>query len=584
MGMLFTGSRLTTAVLLCGGHSEDLSPLIKDGHGCMLPLVNRPLIEHTVEVLEASGIKNIFISMPREDSEAAWHVKKLRKSKQNTDIRLVEEDRPTGTAGALRSVRGLFGDECFLVISSNLFIEDIDLEEMLSAHTAKKSVVTVGVMKDRAYPTEEISVDEKGGVKGFTAIHPSRDRRTPYAPLGIYVFNRQALAFIKEDGYFDIREQLIPAVIGASLPVHIHEVRGLCRTINCIEDYYEASRQALADRVHIGSMIEVAEGVWAGSNTDISHRAYIVGPVVIGDGGRVEDNAQIIGPASIGNNCVIGKRAFIRESILLDGCEMEEDSSLRYCIAGRGVRVCSEDEFENKIVVEDLRLGDLNLVPSRYQLRGVAESLKLNFGSFKYKAFLLVKRLMDILASAALLVLLAPVMFFICALIKRDSVGPCVFSQKRCGKDGRDFVMYKFRTMVKDASSLQQKLSAEKNVDGPMFKLFKDPRVTRIGEKLRKTSLDELPQLINVLRGEMSLVGPRPLVMDEMKFSPSWRSIRLKVKPGVTGLWQVQGRSEASFHDWIRYDVDYVKNQSLWLDLKILFKTVKVVFQKAGAY
>ncbi|MBI5903459.1 MAG: sugar transferase [Deltaproteobacteria bacterium] len=191
---------------------------------------------------------------------------------------------------------------------------------------------------------------------------------------------------------------------------------------------------------------------------------------------------------------------------------------------------------------------------------------------------------MDILASAVLLALLSPVMLLICAMIKRDSEGPCVFSQKRCGKDGRDFVMYKFRTMVKDAPSLQQKLVAEKNVDGPMFKLFNDPRVTRIGEKLRKTSLDELPQLINVLRGEMSLVGPRPLVMDEMKFSPSWRSIRLKVKPGVTGLWQVQGRSEASFHDWIRYDVDYVKNQSLWLDLKILFKTVKVVFQKAGAY
>ncbi|MEK7773741.1 MAG: sugar transferase, partial [Deltaproteobacteria bacterium] len=359
-----------------------------------------------------------------------------------------------------------------------------------------------------------------------------------------------------------------------------------CKAINSIEDYYDANRRALfvTGHAYTGSMTEVAEGVWVGNKASISHRAYIVGPVIIGDGGTIEENVQIIGPSVIGNNCLIGKRAFIRESVLLDGCEMEEDSGLKYCIAGGGVNVCSGDVFENKIVVENLRLGDLNLVPSRYQFRGVTEALKLNFGSFKYRAFLFIKRLMDVLASSALLVVLSPVMLVICAMIKRDSEGPCVFSQKRCGKDGKDFVMYKFRTMVKNAPSLQQNLAAGKNVDGPMFKLFNDPRVTRIGEKLRKTSLDELPQLINVLRGEMSLVGPRPLVMDEMRFSPSWRSIRLKVKPGVTGLWQVQGRSEASFHDWIRYDVYYVKKQSLWLDLTVLLKTIKVVFKKVGAY
>jgi lipopolysaccharide/colanic/teichoic acid biosynthesis glycosyltransferase len=120
-------------------------------------------------------------------------------------------------------------------------------------------------------------------------------------------------------------------------------------------------------------------------------------------------------------------------------------------------------------------------------------------------------------------------------------------------------------------------------VDGPVFKLDRDPRITRVGAFLRKTSLDELPQLINVIKGDMSLVGPRPLVMGEMKFSPSWRDIRLRVKPGVTGLWQVEGRSSPYFHDWIRYDVAYVKEQSLTGDLKIILKTIRVVLKKIGA-
>jgi undecaprenyl-phosphate galactose phosphotransferase len=111
-----------------------------------------------------------------------------------------------------------------------------------------------------------------------------------------------------------------------------------------------------------------------------------------------------------------------------------------------------------------------------------------------------------------------------------------------------------------------------------------DPRVTRLGRILREISFDEIPQLYNILKGEMSLVGPRPLIMDEMKFSPSWRDTRLQVRPGITGLWQIQGRSDAPFHDWVRYDIGYVKNRSLWMDIKILLKTIKVLLKRSGAY
>jgi lipopolysaccharide/colanic/teichoic acid biosynthesis glycosyltransferase len=226
----------------------------------------------------------------------------------------------------------------------------------------------------------------------------------------------------------------------------------------------------------------------------------------------------------------------------------------------------------------------VNLIPSQYEFNSVVETAALKISGFKYMIYLGFKRVMDLILSSLLFILLFPLFLIIAAVIKRDSEGPFLFRQKRCGKDGKDFEMFKFRTMVKDAHSMQQNLASQNIIDGPMFKIINDPRITKVGHFLRKTSLDELPQIVNVIKGEMSLVGPRPLVMDEMRFSPSWRSIRLKVKPGVTGLWQVEGRSEAPFHEWIRHDLYYVRNQCILLDLKILLRTITTVFKKVGAY
>jgi lipopolysaccharide/colanic/teichoic acid biosynthesis glycosyltransferase len=169
-------------------------------------------------------------------------------------------------------------------------------------------------------------------------------------------------------------------------------------------------------------------------------------------------------------------------------------------------------------------------------------------------------------------------------IIKIESPGSVFYIQKRCGKGGKLFGMIKFRSMMANAEILQNEFIPLKETDGPMFKICNDPRITRLGKILRNTSIDELPQLFNVLKGEMSLVGPRPLIMDEMEFSPSWREMRLSVKPGITGVWQVEARSSRSFRDWIKYDVDYVKNRSLWLDIKILLKTIKVVLKREGAF
>ena len=186
--------------------------------------------------------------------------------------------------------------------------------------------------------------------------------------------------------------------------------------------------------------------------------------------------------------------------------------------------------------------------------------------------------------SALGLIFLLPLFIIIAAVIRLDSSGPIFYTQRRCGLGGREFPMAKFRTMVIDAEKYQEELSKKKDVDGPVFKMVSDPRITRVGHLLRRTSLDELPQLWNVLKGEMSLIGPRPLIMEEMRCNPLWRDIRLSVKPGITGLWQVNGRGEKSFHEWIEYDVSYVMNQSFFADTKILLLTIFKTLLRVGAH
>lgn len=192
------------------------------------------------------------------------------------------------------------------------------------------------------------------------------------------------------------------------------------------------------------------------------------------------------------------------------------------------------------------------------------------------------KRILDIVSSLLLLILFLPLFFIIAILIKINSKGPVFFLQKRCGKNGREYNMYKFRTMVKDAEFLKKKLKNE--MDGPMFKMKNDPRTTEIGRILRRYSLDELPQLFNVLKGQMSLVGPRPLAAEEMTVDNNWRKIRLSVKPGMTGLWQIMGRASGKFNDWVVYDIEYVQKRSFLMDMKIIFLTLFAVLRYEGAY
>ena len=193
------------------------------------------------------------------------------------------------------------------------------------------------------------------------------------------------------------------------------------------------------------------------------------------------------------------------------------------------------------------------------------------------------KRGLDLFGSLVGLILLSPLMGIVSLAIKLTSPGPVVFRQKRAGLAGRSFVFYKFRTMVVDAEARKKDLMALNEQDGPAFKITNDPRMTPIGSLLRKTSIDELPQLWNVLKGDMSLVGPRPLPCDESDECDSWQRKRLDVTPGITCIWQIRGRSTVTFAEWCRMDIQYIRHNKLFHDIKILLQTLPSVLLRKGA-
>jgi exopolysaccharide biosynthesis polyprenyl glycosylphosphotransferase len=200
-------------------------------------------------------------------------------------------------------------------------------------------------------------------------------------------------------------------------------------------------------------------------------------------------------------------------------------------------------------------------------------------------SYLLVKRLMDIVLSLVGLILLTPLFILLAILIKLDDPnGPVLFKQVRVGKDGKEFAMYKFRSMVSNAEELFEKLKHQNEIEGLMFKMKDDPRVTRIGKWMRKLSLDELPQLYNVLKGEMSLVGPRPPLPREVSEYSAYHLQRLLVTPGCTGLWQVTGRNSVGFEEMVRLDLEYMTNRSIWLDLRIIMLTFSEMFGSENAF
>jgi exopolysaccharide biosynthesis polyprenyl glycosylphosphotransferase len=280
-------------------------------------------------------------------------------------------------------------------------------------------------------------------------------------------------------------------------------------------------------------------------------------PVGNGVVGRPSDLAQL------------ARKGFVDEVIL--AAPHDRELTLRVLHAARQLRLdvkLAPDLFGCKPAREPERIGGIPLIPLHEEPLPVVG--------------LLMKRALDVVGAAAALILMAPTLALLAILIRLDSPGPVIYAAPRAGRKGRSFRCYKFRTMVRDADGLKDGLRGQNQRRGPFFKISDDPRITRVGRVLRRYSLDELPQLWNVLKGEMSLVGPRPHPLDDFSAYAIEHLPRLDVVPGMTGLWQVTARRDPSFQTGINLDIEYIQRWSLGMDLRILLKTAGVVLRGSG--
>ncbi len=576
------------AVILAGGQDTHLVPLVRTVPKPLLPVANRPMVEYLLRLLARSGIREAALALnasPEIYRNTLGGTRKL-----GVRITYSEEAKPRGTAGCLLPLADFIGDEPFLVIHGSMFL-DTDLRDLGDFHVRKGAAATLAVRTyaegSRDWHHMELHLDADSQVRGIKIRNLSDSDQRARVPTGLYVFDPLVLSFIDPGVYFDIKEQLLPRLREEGRPLLAYELRGYARNVLELEDYLRINRAVLRGDVN-GFRFEgqIADGIWVGRGSQVSRMATLLGPVMIGRDCIIGPQSQIIGPASIGDGCVVEEGSLLRESLLMPGARVERNSRVDGCVLAADTVISPGQSLRNVVAVPDgLDVGDIDLADTDILIQGVVSTAGQYAQSrFRYLISRWIKRTMDLAVSSVGLAVNLPVLLLVAAAIKLTSPGPVFFRQRRCGRGGREFSLVKFRTMVKDAERMQAQLRPLNEVDGPVFKMENDPRSTPLGRLLRRYSIDEVPQLWNVWKGEMSLVGPRPLAAREMKFCPAWRDARLKVRPGITGLWQVGGRSKTSFHDWIRLDIEYVRERSTLLDLKILLKTLLVVVRGLGSY
>lgn len=555
-----------------------------------LLLLNRPYLDWQVASLREAGCNAVCILLG-PDAPMPQH--------SSAQVLFRQSALLNGSAGALAEVREWLGDERFVLCHNTTFLNPESMHAFLreaSAKTVGDCVVTAGIAAPQAADGigETLEILPDGKLKATHRWHQSLEKRQSYVYAGVYLMQARIIDLLPDGQYCDLKEQLFPRlgdagyVIQTASAVGCHPVLHCQHLLNINLDLLREHRwpmttpgdptlPAAPRKIH--EQARLRGHVVLGNNCTIDRDAMLIGPVLCGDNCHIEAGATIIGPVSLGNDCHVGATSTIQHSVLGNGITLGAESFIDYCLLGPQQRFDAGVQLMN-ITTLDGRLE--NAVPANDVLAQRMPALR-RLGRLGHapspRHYEIIKRLFDTAFALSLLLVTSPLWLVIAALIYLDNRGPIIFRQRRCGVGGKEFAMYKFRTMVVDADRIQKDLRAHNDVDGPVFKLKHDPRVTRVGALLRKTSLDELPQLINVLLGQMSIVGPRPLVMGEMRYNPRWRDLRLTVKPGITGLWQVEGRCGSHFHNWVYFDTQYIRNRSLGLDLKILLKTTLIALK-----
>ena len=567
------------ALILAAGHGTDLNPLTARRPKHLLPIVNRPGLAYMIETLRDSGFRRVAITVNGDEQ----HYRRLLGDGSGLGVSLsyLKEPAPLGTAGCLRAALEAEPADPLLVVNANLLM-GVDLRQMIRAHREAGASATVGVVPQNGHGNprpqrERLHLREDGGLRGLEVDYDRGPAEPSWRMAGIYLFDRASLRQIPAGVYYDLKEQFLPALLAGGKPVHTHPLSGYLRELNSAEDYLLAHFDLCNGRTgssRIGE--ELADGMWVQGVVDLPPDVIVVGPVVLGPGVVVGSGARLVGPLVIGRGSEIGEGAHLRETVIGEEVSVGPRARVERSILADGLRVGEGAVLKDSLATsQPLSVGDLNLVER--DLRIVVASLPferyLGVG-VRRRSYSAVKRAFDIVFASLALVAALPLMLAVAVATAWDSGFPILFRQRRCGLDGRPFTMLKFRSMRADAEQMRQGLRERNEVDGPVFKISNDPRFTRLGRFLRRYSLDELPQLWNVLRGDMSVVGPRPLQDAEMRVCPAWREARLRVKPGLTGLWQVSSREKGRFQDWIQHDLRYVRTQSFFLDLKIVVRTI----------
>ena len=544
------------AVILLGGMSNWLYPLSDQSLRAMLPLGNVPALTHLLELLSRHGISDAYIPLSKDMQSVRDHFQDG--TMHGVRIHYREEDYWLGTAGCV----GLFSNELsqapFLIVNGNSYL-NLDLTPLLAQKNGDKPFFIVGI---KANECGDCAFREKNHQTVFwESCHCS------FAHA--YLAHPEVLSWIPKKRYFDLREQLIPLAISRDCDVRGITLSGTVNPLRSLQDYLEANQE-----------IACASGGGPRSSSRIDPTASLHGPVLMGENVVIEAGALVVGPAVIGRDAVIGAGAVLHESIVGPRVRLHEGSVVRKSILAEDAFVHPQRMLWRTLAFQAVDLpnghGDLlRLSEEGWSLMAGGAMVETAVGRGRLSR--LAKRAFDFSACLVFGPVIALVCLALGILVKLTSKGPVLFQETRQGEGGRDFTLYKLRTMVQGAHLEQAALQAQNESDGPMFKIMHDPRITPLGHWLRKTSLDELPQFLCVLKGDMSLVGPRPLAEKEMKWNPAWRELRLSVKPGLTGPWQVWCATSSDFSSWIVSDAYYVRHGSFILDIRLIFETLAVM-------
>jgi len=552
------------AVVLLGGVSSWLASLSRQEPRAMLDVGNAPVLQHLLQHLSGWGVEEFLIPLPPN----AGSVKRYfgDGGGLGLSIRYAPEKRYLGTAGCLHLFADELSDSSFLIVNGSSFLA-FDEAPILATTSSTAPFLLVGMQEGLC---RSCSKPGRSGSHSPSFSHaPVVWQDCDCTPAHVYHAHPGLLSAIPKGKYFDLREQLIPKAIASGFDVRGVELKGTINHLRSFEDYLKANLL----------LAKGASGRRPPKTARISKSASIIGPVIIGANAEVGPDALIVGPTVIGQGSVIGRGAVVHKSVLSEKTRVGTRSHVQKCILAEGAYVKPASHLLRTVVCSRKAKHRRNLTaPSLDEgwdlsIDGQARAWP------RHPVGRAAKRALDLAVVLLFGPLIAAAVLALGLLVKLSSPGPVFFREKRLGRDGKGFIMYKLRTMFHGAHLKQNELRTSNESDGPMFKIVNDPRITPLGHWLRKTSLDELPQFWNVLRGDMSLVGPRPLADREMRWRPAWREMRLKVKPGVTGPWQAWCGSSSDFSDWIECDTYYVRHASLWLDLKLIFETLAVVFR-----